>query len=231
MNEIIIKDEIENMIYEIRGKQVMLDRDVASLYNTSSKRINEIVKRNKERFPIDFCFRIDKNDLDNLWSQNATANISKMSRTFPYVFTEYGIIMLSGLLNSEVAVEVNKKVIKAFVKMRKYINYEKNILLNMENKLIEHNNKLLQYDDKFNKIFDMLDSKEKINHIFFEGQIYDAYSLLIDILSKAKKEITIINKETLYHSGASLKDLGKKCFGINKIEDKNYLKQLLESVN
>ncbi len=291
MTQLMIRDNIENMIYEVRGKQVMLDKDIAFLYNTETRRINEVVKRNINRFPIDFCFQLTLDEWKNLKSQNATSSSSNYGgvRKLPYVFTEYGVIMLSGLLKSEIAVEVNKKVIKAFVKLKKYIsinNYDKRIS-NLETKYINHDNQLLDQNERIDILFDKLDSKEKINHIFFEGQIYDAYSLLIDILSKAKKEIIIIDnyagkeifdilknikvsikivtkniddilikkyqkqynnieiinkdnfhdrfiiidKETLYHSGASLKDLGKKCFGINKIEDKNYLKQLLESVN
>ena len=293
MNEIIIKDDIENMIYEIRGKQVMLDSDVANLYNIETKRVNEVVKRNLNRFSDEFCFKISMDEWMKIKYQKKkysdcykVANCDlineqgKHSKYLPYVFTEYGIMMLSGLLKSEIAVEVNKKIIKAFVNMRKYIHNSEKILLNIETKLIEH-------DNKFDEVFSRLETKEKINNIFFEGEIYDAYSLLIDIFSIAKKEIIIIDnyagkelfdilknikvsikiitknideilikkykkqynnieiiksdkfhdrfiiidKNILYHSGASFKDLGNKCFSINKIEDKEYLKRLIESVN
>jgi len=292
MNELLIKEEnkIENMIYEVRGKQVMLASDVAILYNSETKIINQVVKRNINRFPESFCFQLtddeylalkDKINKVSLRSQIVTLNKSNNSRGMyvkylPYVFTEHGIMMLSGLLKSDVAARVNIQIINAFVEMRKYIadnNYEKRIS-NIETKLIEH-------DNKFKEIFNKFETQN--NHIFYEGQIYDAYSLMIDILntsnnsikiidnyidkkildilSKTNKEILIITNKynnedyqkykeqynnikinisnsfhdrfiiiddkILYHCGASFKDLGKKCFGINKIEDKKILKDLL----
>ena len=279
MNEIIEETKIENMIYEIREKQVMLDSDLAKLYGCTNgtKDINKAVKRNIDRFPNNFYFQLTTKEYNNLWFQNGTAN--RKIRTLPHVFTEQGIAMLSSVLRTDVAAKVSIKIMNAFVEMRKYVTNS------IEQKYI--NNLVL----KDNKRIDILEEtfsnfKEKNNHIFYEGQIYDAYSLLVDILNKAEKEIIImdnyvdktilditclldknitiitnkynnidyekyqkqyknlkivindkfhdrfiiLDKKILYHSGASFKDLGNKCFALNKIEDKSILKELLSKV-
>ena len=123
MNELMKNENIENMIYEIRDKQVMLDSDLARIYHVETKRINEAVNRNNDKFPKRFTWIVSKNELDNLWSQNATANISPKSRTNPRVFTEQGIYMLATILKSKVATEVSIAIMDTFVKMRHYINY------------------------------------------------------------------------------------------------------------
>ena len=279
MNEIIEETKIENMIYEIRGKQVMLDSDLAKLYGCTNgtKDINKAVKRNIDRFPNNFYFQLTTKEYNNLWFQNGTAN--RKIRTLPHVFTEQGIAMLSSVLKTDVATKVSIKIMNAFVEMKKYIassisqNYINNIVF-------EDRERINMIEKTLNKF------KEKNNHIFYEGQIYDAYSLLVDILNKATKEIIIIDnyvdktilditclldknitiitnkynnidyekyqkqyqnlkiiinnkfhdrfvildKKILYHSGASFKDLGNKCFALNKIEDKNILKELLSKV-
>ena len=287
MNEVVIDNlNIENMIYEIRGKHVMFNSDVARLYNVETKVLNQVIKRNINRFPEEFCFQITIEELENLSlrSQNVTLNKSNNYRGLhykylPYVLTEQGIMMISGLLKSDIAVKVNVQIIDAFVKMRKYIS---NNLYQNEKILINHENRLLMLEESFDK----LNEKEKINHIFYEGQIYDAYSLLIDILSKSKEEVIIIDnyagkelldiikdikqnikivssnidstlkkkyesqysnvtfinnntfhdrfiiidRKELYNSGASFKDLGKKCFSLNKIEDKEILSNIIKKI-
>ena len=284
MNEIVIeeKESIENMIYEIRGVQVMLDSDLAKLYEckNGTKEVNQAVKNNKDKFPIDFYFQLTQTELRILWSKNLTAN--KMSRILPHVFTEQGIAMLATVLHTKVASSVSINIMRAFVILRKYVS--NNVLLNNEDRkmLIRHDSeiKLLQ------ESFDKLNEKTKVNTIFYEGQIYDAYSLLIDILSMANKEVIIIDnyagkelldilkvvnvkiiiisinidevlknkyekqyknvkfinsdifhdrfiiidRNILYHSGASFKDLGKKCFAVNKIESEEILFGLLNKI-
>ena len=274
---------IENMIYEIRGRQVMLDCDLAKLYNVETKRINEAVKNNPDKFPERFYFRINENEFFSLKSKISTSKGG--SRKGHNVFTEQGIAMLSTILKSKVAVETSIRIMDAFVKMRKYISANLIEQDNMKNMLIKHDNEIKLLQESFSK----LEEKEKINHIFYEGQIYDAYSLLIDIFNEAKKEIIIIDnyadksildmitnlnvkviivtkkfnllkdidikkynrqyhnlkviysdkfhdrfiildKKVLYHSGASYKDLGNKCFAINKIEDNEYLKNILKKI-
>ena len=306
-NSLIVQDnisneEIKNLIYTIRGKQVMLDSDVAMLYHYETKKINQAVKRNIDRFPEKFCFQLTEEEFSSLRSQSVTLNKStvqenlknsslksqiatlnentgrgKHRKYLPYVFTEQGIAMLSGLLKNDIAIQVSINIMDAFVEMRKFLMINGQLferLTNVEYKLLEH-------DRKFDKVFDQLQNEENIKQkIFFEGQIYDAYSLIIDIIKKANKKILIIdnyiddsvlkmltkknknvevviltseksniqkidiqkfNKEypiikvartnkfhdrfividnkEMYHLGASIKDLGKKCFGINKIED------------
>ena len=185
-----LKEElnIENMIYEIRGKHVMLNSDVAKLYNVETKVLNQVIKRNINRFPEEFCFQITNYEFHDLRlrSQIVTSSWNNYGgmRYLPYVLTEQGIMMLSGLLKSDIAAKINVQIIDAFVKMRKYIS---NNLIEQKyiNQLVleDHNSiKLLQ------ESFSKLEEKQKINTIFYEGQIYDAYSLLIDILRTAKKK-------------------------------------------
>ena len=277
---------INDLIYNIRGKLVMLDSDLATIYECVNgvKSINLAVKRNLERFPEDFYFQLNEDEISNLRFQNETANVSNMARTLPYAFTEQGVAMLSAVLKTNVASQVSVKIMRAFVAMKKYIatNNFSNRISNLETKTIEHDNEIKLLQESFNK----LSSKEVNNHIFYEGQIYDAYSLLINILNQSKKEIIIIDNyaskelfdiikdinknitiitknideilikkykkqynniniiksdifhdrfiiidnEILYHSGASFKDLGNKCFGINKIIDKDILDRLLTEI-
>ena len=282
-----LKEElnIENMIYEIRGKQVMLDSDLAKLYEckNGTKDINKAVKRNIERFPKNFYFQITEEEMKKLWFQSGTAN--KMIRSLPYVFTEQGIAMLSSVLHTQIAISQSIRIMDAFVKMRKIISSNLIEQKYINELVIKDNERINLLEESFSK----LEEKEKINHIFYEGQIYDAYSLLIDIFKGAKEEIIIIDnyadksildmitnlnvkvtivtrkfnllkdldikkynkqyhnlkviysakfhdrfvivdKKVLYHSGASFKDLGNKCFAINKIEDNEYLKNILKKI-
>ncbi len=186
MNEIINKGivNIKDMIYEIRGKQVMLDSDLARLYKVDTKRINEAVYRNHEKFPERFCFKLNEQDIQCLWSQNATANISSKTRTNPTVFTEQGVYMLATVLRSKTAIEVTINIMDAFVLMKNYIssslienNYYKEMLLS-------HDKDIKQLKEQF---------KTKNNHLFFEGQIFDAYSLMKDIINQSKKTVIIID--------------------------------------
>jgi uncharacterized protein involved in tellurium resistance len=145
MNEVIIKENvaIENLIYEIRGKQVMLDSDLGRLYECTNgtKTVNQAVKRNVERFPTDFYFQLTEEEFQNLQSQTGTANLNKMARTLPYVFTEQGVAMLATVLRTKVASQMSIAIMRAFVTMRHYIG----------NNLIEQkyiNNMVLEHDDK-----------------------------------------------------------------------------------
>ena len=291
MNNVIVKNDvkIENMIYEIRGKHVMLDSDLARLYGckNGTKSLNLAVKRHINRFPERFMFQLTKEEYSSIYSRFQFETLNKNNQKqglnikyLPYVFTEQGVAMLSAILKTDVAEEISIKIMDAFVAMKKIINTS---LIEQKyfNELTIKNTediKLLQ--ESFNK----LNMKESNNHIFYEGQIYDSYSLVIDILSKARKEIIIIDNyagkklfdiiknikvnikvytenidntarkkyekqysnlsifttdifhdrfividnKILYHSGASFKDLGKKCFAITKIEDTKIIKDLLE---
>ncbi len=194
MNEVIVKDEIkiENMIYEIRGKQVMLDSDLASLYECANgtKTINLAVKRHINRFPERFMFQLSDNEFKNLRFQTETSNLENEyggRRYNPYVFTEQGVAMLATILKSKVATKVSINIMDAFVEMRKYIS--DNLL---EQKYI--NDLVLNHEERINVLEATFDSfKEENNHLLFKGQMYDAYSLMIDILNKSKKSIIIID--------------------------------------
>ena len=190
MNEIIVKEniQIENMIYEIRGKQVMLDRDLAKLYNVETRIINQSVKRNAQRFPEEFCFQLTNGEFEKWKSQIVMSNSDKIGlRKKPYVFTEQGIAMLSALLKSETAIKKSISIMNAIVTMRQYIY--KNLLEQkyINNMVFEHDERIKLLEDTFSK-FDTFS-----NEIFFEGQIYDAYSLLLDIFNTSKESIIIID--------------------------------------
>ena len=285
-------EDIKKLIYTIRGKQVMLDSDVAMLYHCETKYVNRVIKRNIERFPEDFCFQLNEKEFEVLRCQFVTLNGNgrgQHRKYLPYVFTEQGIAMLSALLKSDVAVSVSVNIMKAFIEMRKFISLNGQVferLTNMEYKLLEH-------DKKFEEIFNQFQLEDNIKQrIFFDGQIWDSYSLIVDIIKKANNEILIIdnyiddsilkmlakkkngvevviltsdksNIETLdikkfnkeypilkvaktnkfhdrfiiidnkemYHLGASIKDLGKKCFAINRIEDMEIIEKIIKFIN
>ena len=189
MNELTVKEniKIEDMIYEIRGKQVMLDSDLARLYETETKRINEAIKRNIERFPERFCFRITEEEYNFLKSQFATSKGG--SRKGHTVFTEQGVAMLATVLKTKVAIKVSIQIMDAFVTMRKYISsnlFDQNYISNM---LLEHEYKIKLLQDSFQKI----EEKKKVNEIYFNGQIYDAYSKIQEICKNANKSLVIID--------------------------------------
>ena len=188
MNDIITENtKIENLIYEIRGKQVMLHSDLARLYKTETKRINESVYRNRIKFPERFCFRITDKEYNSLKSQFATSKGG--SRKGHTVFTEQGVAMLSTVLKSNVAVEVSISIMDAFVAMRHYIGNDEYRLSNVETKLIEHDQNIKLLQESFQK----LEDKRKINEIYFDGQIFDAYSKILEIFKSANKELIIID--------------------------------------
>ena len=286
MNEIVENDviNIENMIYEFDGKEVMLDTDLAKLYHVETKRINAAVNRNKEKFPNRISWITNDTEVEILWSQNATANISSKSRTNPRVFTEQGVYMLATILKSKEAIMTSIRIMDTFVNMRHYINYNKNVLprrfLLLEDKVDNNTKRIDELFDKFNpKVITK-------NSIFYKNDIYDAYSVLIEIFKLAEDDIIIIDnyagkelldilriinkkiiivtsniddiqkkkylrqyknvlfikngsyhdrfiiidRKKVFHCGASFKDLGSKCFGINEIENKIEIDKLVNEV-
>ena len=229
MNEIIEKEQIliENMIYEIRGVQVMLDSDIAKLYQVETKRINEAVKNNPDKFPERFSFVISDFEKNSLWSKFSTANISSMSRSNPRVFTEQGLYMLATILKSKVATEVSIAIMDTFVKMRHYINYNKSFLphrfLLLEEK-VDKNTK------RIDEIFDKFSPKDIVkDYLFFEGELYDAYSVLLDIFNRANEEIIIIDNYAGKELLDVLKNINRKIVIVSKNIDvtlkKKYEKQ------
>ena len=278
MNDLI---NIENKILVIRGQQVMLDRDLAELYRVETRIINQAVKRNEERFPESFCFKLSNDELQNLKSQFVISSWGG-SRFSPYAFTEQGVAMLSAVLRSETAIKVSIDIMNAFVAMRHYLHRNADIINrvnSIENKI---DTKIIEYDENFSKIFKVVDSGPVPTKqgVFVQGQIYDAYTKFQELIQKAKKEIIlidnyidltvldrltiknpgvdviiytqpktpikklditkfnaqyptltikntttmhdrflIIDRAEIYHIGASLKDLGKKCFGFTRLEE------------
>ena len=288
---IVDNREIQNMIYTIRDKQVMIDSDLATLYQVTTKRLNEQVRRNKNRFPSEFMFRLTAEEYENLRSQNATSsedNAHGGRRYMPYAFTEQGISMLSAVLKSDVAVEVSIKIMNSFVEMRRFLLSNKEMFARLDRVEL----KQLETDKKLEEVFNYIATNTEVKqNIFFDGQIYDAFSFIVGLIKKAKKEVILIDnyvdvntlnilckknkgvdvviatsgkgslstkditkfnaqypkllvkttldfhdrflildKTEVYHIGASIKDAGKKSFGITKIEDKDLVKSLVNKV-
>lgn len=290
----IVQPAIEKLIYVIRDKQVMIDSNLAMLYQVETGALNRAVKRNIKRFPDDFRFQLTVEEYENLKCQIGISSLNENGyggrRTLPYVFTEQGISMLASVLHSDIAINVNIGIMRAFVEMRRFI--ANNALLferisNVELKQLEYQK---QTDEKLEQIFEYISEHEEASQkIFFDGQIYDAFSLIVSLIQKAEKEITLIDGyvdvgtlnllakknegvsvtvythqrtrlsnidvanfnaqypalevkytsvfhdrflildgKTAYHIGASLKDAGKKTFGITLINDESITKDILQ---
>lgn len=289
MNNVVIKEkQIQNMIYEVREVQVMLDSDLAKLYNVETKRINEAVRRNLDKFPERISFFL--NDYEsNFLVANCDQKVETRGGRYknPRVFTETGVYMLATILKSNVATQVTMNIMDAFVLMRKYISsnlieqkYINNIVLENQNNIRILQEQLRKFEDK--KI---------VNEIYFDGQIYDAYSKIIDIFNMAKNELVIIDayadkkvldmirnlkarvilitknnngllskldiekynsqynnltikytnkfhdryfildKNIVYHCGASINHAGSKTFSINLLEDKIVKESIINHIN
>ena len=194
MNELEIQEEkIETLIYDIRGKQVMLDSDLARLYECKNrtKTINQAVNRHLDRFPADFYFQLTKEEFVNLKSQIGTSNWDTYGgvRKLPYVFTEQGVAMLATVLRTKIASEVSIRIMRAFVAMKKYISsnlIEQKFINNM---VLEHESEIKSLQELFNKF----EEKKKINEIYFNGQIFDAYSKTLEIFKSSKDSLIIID--------------------------------------
>ena len=285
---IIGNSDIQNMIYTFRGKQVMIDRDLASLYQVQTKRLNEKEKRNSCRITAELCFKLSDKEKDELVANCDRFKTLKHSSSNPYAFTEQGIAMLSAVLKSDIAVEVSIKIMNSFVEMRKFLLSNKEMFARLDRVEL----KQLETDQKLEEVFNYIATNTEVKqNIFFDGQIYDAFSFIVGLVQKAKKEIIlidnyvdvhtlnilckkdkgvdiivatagkgslstkditkfnaqypkllvktttdfhdrflIIDKTEVYHIGASIKDAGKKSFGITKIEDKDLIKNLINKV-
>ena len=203
-------EHIENLIHEFRGQQVILDRDLAMLYGVETKRLNEQVKRNIERFPSDFMFQLTPEEVSR--SQNATLNVKQGQniKYMPFAFTENGIAMLSGVLRSPKAIETNILIMRAFTAMRHFIGTNTQMFQRMEvmerNQLAlnvhlsEIDRKFEDNDHKFEEIFKRLDDgKNDIEKgILYDGQFFDAYILIADLIKDAKKRIILFDNHIDY---------------------------------
>ena len=274
-DNLIPESEIENMIFSFRGVQVMVDRDLARLYGVTTSRLNEQVKRNIARFPQSFRFQLTEAERDEVVAKCDNLRTLKFSPSLPYVFTEQGIAQLSSVLHSPVAIEVSVRIMNAFVAMRRFLVANAAVF----QRLVSLEHRQLETDKRIDEVFRRLDSGIKANQgIFFDGQIFDAYTFVSDLIRSAKKRIILFDNyvddsvlamldkrpngvsaqiytrnltpqltldlqrhnaqyqpiainefknahdrflcidDTVYHIGASLKDLGKKWFAFGRME-------------
>ena len=202
---IISQKHIESQIFTIRGLQVMIDRDLAEMYQVETKVLNQAVKRNLERFPIQFRFQLTENEKTELVTICDRFDSLKHSSSNPNVFTEQGVAMLSAVLRSKIGVQISIQIINAFVEMRKFIANHYGLLQRMDG--IER--KQLETDQKFEQVFKALESKNIIPNqgIFFDGQVFDAYELASKIIRSAKNSIVLIDN---YIDESTLTHLSKK---------------------
>ena len=196
VNDLMIKEDIkiENLIYEVRGIQVMLDSDLAKLYEckNGTKSINLAVSRNIERFPNDFYFQLAKDEYYNLKFQFETSRLNSNHggvRKMPYVFTEQGVAMLATVLRTDIASKMSISIMRAFITMRKYISSNLLEQKHINNQVFKNTEDIKQLQESFQK----LEEKKKMNEIYFEGQIFDAYSKIYEIFKCAKNKIVIID--------------------------------------
>ncbi|MBD3844021.1 MAG: ORF6N domain-containing protein, partial [Campylobacterales bacterium] len=192
-NNLVLTDNqnIQNKIYTIRDVQVMLDKDLALLYDVKPTRLREQVRRNDKKFPWDFMFELTENEVEFMVSQNAIPSKQHLGGSFPLVFTEQGVSMLATVLRSDIATEVSINIMRAFVKMRKFISSNANMFGRFER--IEQ--RLSLHDENFNKIFSAIEEKgtPQKQHIFYDGQIFDAYLFVSDIIKSAQNSIKLID--------------------------------------
>lgn len=207
--------DIQPMIKVIRGQQVMLDSDLSALYGVETRRLNEQVKRNIERFPDDFMFQLRKEELDNLMSQNATSSWGG-TRKLPYAFTEQGIAMLSSVLKSQTAVEVNIRIMRAFITMRRFIATNAQLFQRLET-IEYHQLEMKKHqevtDRRIDEVFKHLDADiPQMQGIFYDGQVFDAYRFVSDLIRKAKQSIVLIDN---YVDDTVLTLLDKRSEGVS----------------
>ena len=212
-----VQPTIEKLIYIIRDKQVMVDSDLAMLYQVETGALNRAVKRNIKRFPEDIRFQLTAEEYENLKCQSGISSLNENGyggrRTLPYVFTEQGISMLASVLHSDAAVNVSIGIMRAFVEMRRFIAnnalpFER--ISNVELKQLEYQK---QTDEKLEQIFEYISEHEETSQkVFFDGQIYDAFSLIVSLIQKAEKEIMLIDG---YVDVGTLNLLAKKNDGVS----------------
>ena len=280
------EESLQGLIFTLRGQQVILDRNLATLYQVETRALKQAVKRNSKRFPDDFLLVLDENEVDLLVSQSVIPNKGALGGALPFAFTEHGVAALSSVLTSDRAIEINIAIMRAFVALRRMLPAQAGLLQRLdtlEQRQLAHQ---IKTDGRFDQIFDALEQKSlnPTQGIFFDGQIFDAYVFINDLLRQAKQSIVLIDNyvddsvlqqftkrkkgvsatiltktiskaltqdlekhntqyppitiqefgdshdrflildgESVYHLGASLKDLGRKWFAFSRM-DKSGLK-------
>ena len=220
-------DKIKFKIYTIRGVKVILDSDLSDLYEVKTKRLNEQVKRNSERFPSDFMFQLTEFEKNELVAKCDHLKSLKYSYQLPYVFTESGVASLSGILKTKTAIDVNIQVIRAFVSMRKYLSKNAEIFMRLDLVEWKQLDSQIKTDKNFQRVFEAIEDKEIIKKqgIFYDSQIYDAYKFVSDLIRTAKKSIIIIDN---YIDDSVFTLLTKRAKNVNVIiYTKNITKQLM----
>ncbi|MBO7551070.1 MAG: ORF6N domain-containing protein [Fibrobacter sp.] len=200
----LAESSVGKLIQVIRGKQVLLDRDLATLYGVETKALNQAVKRNQERFPERNCFQLNKNELPkSLKSQLVTLNESGNKRglhikKMPFAFTEQGVAMLASVLRSETAIRVSLQIMDAFVEMRHYLMQNGGLvhrLSNIETEVLDQRAKLLDHDRKLDEVFEAMDRGElKSKGLFYNNQEFDAYVFVCGLIRQAKKRIVLVDR-------------------------------------
>lgn len=186
------KFQIEDSIFHIRGKYVMIDRDLAILYGIETKALNQQVKRNLERFPENFMFRLDSDEFHRLVTFCDRFRIMKHSSSLPYAFTEQGVAMLSAVLKSKTAVTVSIRIMESFVRMRRFVISSTELSYRIAQLEVRQQ----QNENNIEKILDLIEERKELHPkqgIFFEGQIYDAYSFATGLIKKANERIILID--------------------------------------
>ncbi len=186
-----IEADIKGKIFTIRVHQVMLDRDLAELYGVETRVLKQAVNRNIKRFPADFMFVLTTQEIEKMVSQFVIPSKKHLGGAKPYAFTEQGVAMISSVLKSDRAIEINIKIMRAFVSVKNFLSQNAGIFQRLEG--VEQ--KLIKTDQKVDKIFKALEDKSLVSKqgVFFDGQIFDAYRFVIDLISTAKKQIVLID--------------------------------------
>ena len=223
-NNILSQSEIESLILTIRGQQVLIDRDLAVLYGVETRRLNEQVKRNKERFPDDFCFQLNELEFENWRSQFATSNSDKMGlRRAPNAFTEQGVAMLASVLKSETAIVASVRIMRAFVAMRRFIVQNTNLLM----KIAHIEKHQIETDEKIDAILDRMDqNSQKMlpEAVFPTGCVWDAWTYVSDLVRSAKRRIVLIDN---FVDDRVLTMLTKRTEGVTATIHTRYSEQFL----
>ncbi|NLD35469.1 MAG: ORF6N domain-containing protein [Desulfatiglans sp.] len=191
-NNVALEPIIQSKIIVIRNQPVIIDRDIAAFYDVETRVLNQAVKRNIVRFPEEFCFHLTEKEFHDWKSQIVISNKEKMGlRKAPYAFTEQGVAMLSAVLKSDAAIKISISIIKAFIAMRRFIINNAQIFHRLDNLEI----KQIETDKKLNQVLEVIDSKEikPSQGIFFDGQVFDAYVFINDLVKSAKKSILLID--------------------------------------
>jgi hypothetical protein len=229
------EETVRDKIYSVRGYQVMLDRDLAELYGVKPFRLREQVKRNQKRFPDDFVFRLNKNEISLMVSQNAIPSKRSLGGSNPYVFTEQGVAALSSILTSDVAIDISIRIMRAFVEMRKFIQANGQIFdaYNFVSDLFRRAQKSILIIDNYvddSVLFHLTAAAKGVKVRILTKSISDKLALDIQkfssqyftieakVFTLAHDRFIIIDDKDVYHFGASLKDLGKKWFAFSKLE-------------